>query len=60
MEKKDEENQGRSEEETDDGHTSTTNCDQDSDISFMNDTDEESDTEEIEEKNWIDYMKRST
>ena len=35
-------------------------CDQDSDISFMNDTDEEIDTAEIEEEDWIEYMKRST
>ena len=34
--------------------------DQDSDISFMKDTDEEIDTGEIEEEDWIEYMKRST
>ena len=37
--KEDEENQGSSEDETEDVH-----CDQDSDISFMNDTDEEMDS----------------
>ena len=54
------ENHGSSEDETDDGNSSNTDCDQDSDISFMNDTDEEIDTAEIEEEDWINYMKRST
>ena len=40
--KEDEENQRSYEHETDDGHTSNTNCDQDSDISFMNEADEQS------------------
>ena len=39
-----------SENETDDGHSSNTDWDQDSDISIMNGTDEESDTAEIEEE----------
>ena len=30
------------------------------DISFMNDTDEEIDTAVIEEEDWIEYMRRST
>ena len=54
------ENHGSFEDETDDGNSSNTDCDQDSDISFMNDTDEETNTSEIEEEDWIDYMKRST
>ena len=58
--KDDEENLGCSEDETEDGHISNTNCDQDRDISFMNDTDEETDTAVIEEEEWIEYMKRST
>ena len=58
--KEDEENQRSYENETDDGHSSNTNCEQHSDISFMNDTDEESDTAEIEEEDWIEHMKRST
>ena len=33
--------------------------DQDSDVSFENDTEEEIDTTEIEEEDWIEYMKRS-
>ena len=58
--KEHEENQGSSEDETEDGHSSNTNCDQDSDISFMKDTDEEIDTAVIEEEDWIEYMTRST
>ena len=61
--KKDEEEKeyhGSSEDETADGNSSNTDCDQDSDISFMKDTDEEIDTADIEEEEWIDYMKRST
>ena len=58
--KEDEENLGSSEVETEDVHNSNSNCDQDSDISFMNDNDEEIDTEVIEEEDWIEYMKRST
>ena len=54
------ENHGNSEDETDTGNSSNTDCDQDSDISFMNDTDAEIDTAEIEEEDWIDHMKRST
>ena len=45
--KEDEENQRSSEVDTDYGLSSKTNCDQDSDISFMNDTDEEIDTAEL-------------
>ena len=37
-----------------------THNDQDSNISFKNDTDDETDTTEIEEEDWIDYIKRST
>ena len=53
-------NHRSSDEETAEGSTSNTDHDQDSDISFMNDTDEEIDTGEIEQKDWIDYTKRST
>ena len=42
------------------GKSSNTNCDQDSDISFMNDTDEEIDNVDIEEEDWIEHFKRST
>ena len=58
--KEDERNQGSSEDEIEDGHSSNTNCDQDSDISSMNDTDEEMDTAVIEEEDWIEYISRST
>ena len=51
--------QGSCEDGTEDGHSSNTNCDQDSDISFMNDIDEEMDTAVIEEEDWIEYVKRS-
>ena len=51
---------GNSEDETDDGNSSNADSDQDSDIFFMNDTDEEIDTAEIEEEDWIEYIKRST
>ena len=60
MEKKTNKNLGSSEDETDDGHSSNTHCDPDSDISFMNDTDEKIDTAVIEEEDWIEHMKRST
>ena len=53
-------NNGNSEDETDNGNSSNADSDQDSDISFMNDTDEEIDTAEIEEEDWIEYIKRST
>ena len=36
-----------------DGSSSNTDCDQDSDVSFMNDIDEEIDTDQIEEEDWI-------
>ena len=45
--------------ETDEGNSTKTECDQHSDLSFLNDTDEDIDTAEVEEK-WIEYIKRST
>ena len=45
---------------SEDGQSSNTHKDQDSDVSFENDTEEEIDTTEIEEEDWIEYMKRST
>ena len=50
----DSENHWSSEDETADGNSSNTDWDQDSDISFMKDTDEEIDTADIEEEDWID------
>ena len=56
----DTEDLGGTEDENEDGQSSNTCYDQDSDISFKNDTDEEIDTTAIEEEEWIEYMKRST
>ena len=53
-------NHRSSDEELAEGSSSNTDYDQDKDISFMKDTDEEIDTDEIEEEDWIEYMKRST
>ena len=58
--KKKKENNGNSEDETDDGNSSNAGRDQNSDISFMNETDEEIDSAEIEEEDWIEHMKTST
>ena len=44
--------------ESEDGQSSNTHKDQDSDVSFENDTEEEIDTSEIEEEDWIDYIKK--
>ena len=49
-----------SDKETDEGETSNTDCDQDSNISFIEDSDNAQDEPEIEEEEWINYMKRST
>ena len=57
---KETENLGSCEDGSEDGHTSNTNCYQDSDISFINDTDKEIDTAVIEEEDWIEYIRRST
>ena len=48
-----------SDKETDEGETSNTDCDQHSNISFIEDSDSAQDEPEIEEE-WINYMKRST
>ena len=46
--------------ESEDGQNSISHKDQDSDASFKIDTDEEIDTTEIEEEDWVDYTNRST
>ena len=46
--------------ESEDGQSSNTHKDQDSDVSFENDTEEEIDTTDTEEEDWIDFIKRST
>ena len=52
-------NHRSSDDETAESNSSNTDCDQDSDVYFMTDTDEEIDTAEIGEE-WIEYVKRST
>ena len=54
------ENHRTSDDEAAEGSISHTDCDQESDVSFMKDTDEETDAAEIEEEEWIEYVKRST
>ena len=51
---------GNSQAGTDDEQSLNTNCDQDSDTSFMNGTDEETATADIEEEDLIDDITRST
>ena len=46
--------------EREDGQSSISHTDQDSDVSFESDNDEEIDTTENEEEDWVDYIKRST
>ena len=58
-EEKDTDDLGSTGDESEDGQSSNTHNDQDSDISVQNDTDEEIDTTEIEEED-CEYMKRST
>ena len=58
--KEEKENHGSSEDEIDDGNSSNTDCDQDSDLLFVNDTDEEIDTAEIAEEDWLEHIRRST
>ena len=51
---------GSTGDESAEGQSSITHNDQDSNVSLENDTDEEIDTTEIEEENWIEYITRST
>ena len=44
--------------ESEDGQSSNSHKDHDSDVSFENDTEEKIDTTEIEEEDWVDYIKR--
>ena len=46
--------------ESEDGQSSVSHNDQVSDVSFESDKDEEIDATEIEEEDWVDYIKRST
>ena len=55
----DEESNGMTDKETEEGSDQNSNKDQDSDVSFQEDTEEEIDATEDEE-DWIEYIKRST
>ena len=46
--------------ESEDGKSSVSHSDQDSNVSFESDEDEEIDAVEIEEEDWVDYIERST
>ena len=46
--------------ESDDGQSTKSEDDVDSEVTFEEDSDEEMDTTEIEEEVWIEYIKRST
>ena len=46
--------------ESEDGKSDTSHNDQDSDVPFEIDNDEEIDTAEIEEEEWVEYIERST
>ena len=59
-EKRDTDDLGSTGDESEDGQSSNTHNDQDSEISFEDDTHEEVDTTMIEEEEWIEYIKRST
>ena len=56
---KDETDLGCTEDENGDGQSPNTHKDQDSDISFENDTDDEIDTTAIEKEEWIEDIRRS-
>ena len=45
---------------SDEGNSTNTGCDQDSDVSFQSDSDDEVHTAEVEEEEWIEQVKRST
>ena len=46
--KENEESQPNTEDETDEGNGTNTECDQDSDVSFLNDTGEDVDTSDVD------------
>ena len=59
-EEKDTDDLGSTGDKSEDEQSSNTHNDQDSDVSFENDTEEEIDTTVIEEEDWIEYIKGST
>ena len=42
------------------GNSTSSGCDQDSSISLQSDPDDDMDTADVEEEDWIEYIKRST
>ena len=42
---------------SDEGDSTNTGCDQDSDVSCQSDSDDDMDTAEVEEEEWIEYIK---
>ena len=44
--------------ESEDGKSDTSHNDQDSDVSFETDNDEEVDAAEIQEEDWVEYIKK--
>ena len=57
-EKKNTDDLGSTGDESENGQSSNTHNDHDSDVPFENDTDEESDITVIEEEDWIEYLKK--
>ena len=57
---KEKESQDNSEGETQEGSCTDTDYDQDSDVCSAEDSDKEIDTAEIQQEDWIEYMKRRT
>ena len=58
--RKKKDSQENSEDDTQEGSSTDTDCNQDSDVSFAKDSDKEIDTAELEQEDWVGYMKRST
>ena len=46
--------------DSDKGHSTSTGCDKDSNVSVQRDSDDDMDTAEIEEEEWIKFVKRRT
>ena len=57
---KEKDSQENSEDDTQEGSSTCTDCDQDSDVSFAKDSAKEIDTAELEEEDWNEYIERST
>ena len=57
---KEKESQENCEGETQEGSSTDTDCDQDSEVCSAEDSDKEIDTAEIQQKEWIEHMKRRT